>query len=226
MKGSSLKNLAMFRKLCGSDSLANVVFITTKWDLVAAEDAERREAQLLADHLRLELAGGARTARHDNTAASARAALALVLGCAGTTLRLQEQLVQGLSLGQTDAGAAIGEDLERVRKRHVEEIEELGEVLQHAPSEAVKTELADRLAQVEEQLRRVRIDKEILEMDRAREVLAHQRRLEEAAKQAGQSSKAVVSQGVSGSSGLGPLASFFLAAMEILGSAGEDDKRD
>jgi len=227
MKGSSLKNLAMFRKLCGADSLSHVVFVTTKWDAAVAADAERLEAQLAANYLSLELASGAQTARHDNTAASARAALALVLGRAGTTLRLQAQLAQGLRLGETDAGAAVGADLETARQRHEDEAEGLGEELRHAPNEAVKTQLAERLAKAEEQLRRVRIDKEILEMDRAREVLAHQKRVEQAARQAGQSSQAVVTQGVSRrSSGLGPLASFWVAVMEILGQTEEDVKKE
>ena len=82
------------------------------------------------------------------------------------------------------------------------------------------------MAALEAQLRRAKIDKEILEMDRAREVLSYQRKLEEAAKQSGQSSKSVVTQGVSSRSNFGPFSSFFLAVMEILGSAEESDKEE
>ncbi|OIW24562.1 hypothetical protein CONLIGDRAFT_691936 [Coniochaeta ligniaria NRRL 30616] len=227
MRGSSLKNLAMFRKLCGTSSLANVVFLTTKWDAVSATDGERREANLIADHLQLELASGARTARHDNTRESATDALRMVLGHEGVALQLQRQLVdEGMALRDTDAGAAIAQDLEAMRVEHVETIHELGEEMENAAAEEneeLKSALADRLAEVEEKLQKVQTDKALLEMDRAREVLAYQKKLDDVARSTGQSAKGVVYTGVSPASpdgrlpGFGPVASFFLTVLEILG---------
>ena len=45
--GSILKNLDMFKKLCGDDALRNVVLGTTKWSLInRQETGEKREQQL------------------------------------------------------------------------------------------------------------------------------------------------------------------------------------
>lgn len=231
MRGSSLKNLAMFRKLCGTSSLANVVFLTTKWDMVSVSDGERREAQLISDHVQLELASGARTARHSNTRESAIDALRMVLGHEGVALQLQKQLVdEGMALQNTDAGAAIAQDLEAKRIEHVETIHELGEEIENAAAEKneeLKSALADRLAKVEEMLQQVQADKALLEMDRAREVLAYQKKLDDVAKSTGQSAKGVISAGVSPNSpygrvaGFGAIASFFLTVLEIVGSRPE-----
>ena len=47
-RGTAVKNLHMFRRLCGQDTLASVVLVTTKWDAVPAATAEMREADLRA----------------------------------------------------------------------------------------------------------------------------------------------------------------------------------
>jgi hypothetical protein len=46
MAGSAMKNLSMFRKLCGSDNFKNVVLGTTFWDKVDASTGEEREREL------------------------------------------------------------------------------------------------------------------------------------------------------------------------------------
>ncbi|KJX95148.1 hypothetical protein TI39_contig4131g00001 [Zymoseptoria brevis] len=65
MLGSSLRNLKMFRDLCGQDPLRNVLLVTTRWGMarrVDMEQAERREEQLRTDRKFWAgmLAGGAR----------------------------------------------------------------------------------------------------------------------------------------------------------------------
>jgi hypothetical protein len=47
MEGSALKNLHMFRSLCGPDALHNVLLTTTHWSQVTRENGERREKELL-----------------------------------------------------------------------------------------------------------------------------------------------------------------------------------
>ena len=44
--GTILKNLDMFKKLCGDDAFENVVLGTTKWSIIREETGERREQQL------------------------------------------------------------------------------------------------------------------------------------------------------------------------------------
>jgi hypothetical protein len=203
MKGSARKNLAMFRKLCGTDSLANVVFVTTKWDIVPVEVAEQREEQLKAQYLQAELASGAQTARHNNTAESAKAALSMVLGHKGIPLKLQQQLVhEGLQLRETDAGRAVGAENEEMMKTSEEEIEEIKKQLQEdltQSNEALRKALEEDKKKAEEQLKKLQADKAMLEMDHARDVLAWKKRLEDVAKMKGQPSNEVLMTGVSDS---------------------------
>ncbi|KAF2823259.1 hypothetical protein CC86DRAFT_237621, partial [Ophiobolus disseminans] len=119
MSGTALKNLSMFRKLCGSESLKNVVIVTTKWDAVSNETGEMREKELMSKFLQPMLTMGAQQARHDNTLISAQEVLRKVLGNTGRTLKLQSELVdENKKLGETEAGTAVGEDIEKLRVKH------------------------------------------------------------------------------------------------------------
>ena len=66
MSGTALKNLMMFRELCGTDTLAGLV---TKWDAVTPT-AELREQEPTSKFLGPMLTLGAQQARHDNTVLS------------------------------------------------------------------------------------------------------------------------------------------------------------
>ncbi|KAF8153675.1 P-loop containing nucleoside triphosphate hydrolase protein [Mycena galopus ATCC 62051] len=78
MGGISVRNLRMFRKLCGDDALKNVVIVTTRWDDVPEKDRgamEKREKELMettGKFFEPLIAGGGRFLRHDNTTESAR----------------------------------------------------------------------------------------------------------------------------------------------------------
>lgn len=201
MKGSSIKNLAMFRKLCGTDSLANVVFVTTKWDLIPTEEAERREAQFEMRYLSTELGSGAQMARHDDTTESAREVLKKILGHQGIALKIQEQLVnEGRELKDTDAGIAVGADIEKLREEHATELEEVKTLLQEESTTAnavLKKGLEEKQAEMEERLEKLAAEKKALQMENVREML--ERRLQEAAGSTEQTTSDVLMQGVSDS---------------------------
>jgi hypothetical protein len=44
--GSAMKNLRMFKKLCGDDSLGSVVLATTFWGMTKSDTEQSREVQL------------------------------------------------------------------------------------------------------------------------------------------------------------------------------------
>lgn len=46
MQGSAIKNIQLFRSLCGDDALSKVVLVTTMWDIEKRDIAERREKEL------------------------------------------------------------------------------------------------------------------------------------------------------------------------------------
>jgi hypothetical protein len=45
MKGTELKNLSVFRHLCGTASLRNVVIVTTKWDMLKGHSIGKAREQ-------------------------------------------------------------------------------------------------------------------------------------------------------------------------------------
>ncbi|KAH7130890.1 hypothetical protein EDB81DRAFT_660794, partial [Dactylonectria macrodidyma] len=81
MKGSDITDLRMFRALCGTSGLENVVIVTAKWSTIAdnLELAEYREEQLLSDYLKPLLKSGAKYARDHGTSKSSRTIIRTVL---------------------------------------------------------------------------------------------------------------------------------------------------
>lgn len=67
MPNTTLRDLAMFRKWCGSDAVHNVVFTTTKWGDVAPGLGWRREEQITANHWKRIFDEGANITRFTDT---------------------------------------------------------------------------------------------------------------------------------------------------------------
>ena len=66
MAGTSLKNLRVFRKLCGNDSLDKVYLTTTMWDEVESNVGERRLNELKTVYWKAIIDKGAQIARCRN----------------------------------------------------------------------------------------------------------------------------------------------------------------
>src|SRR5262245_53143547 len=43
MTNASVRNLTLFRKLCGEDNLSNVILVTNRWEMIGKSEAEARE---------------------------------------------------------------------------------------------------------------------------------------------------------------------------------------
>ena len=110
MGGVSTRNLRMFRKLCGDDSLKNVVIVTNMWGKVTEEEGNEREKQLASEDKFFKpiLDQGGQIARHYNTEKSAQAILMRMIQNQPKALDIQVGLVDlGLNLGQTAAGEEL-----------------------------------------------------------------------------------------------------------------------
>jgi hypothetical protein len=198
MTGTVLKNLSMFRKLCGADSLKNVVIVTTKWDVVPNEVGEDREKELMSKFLQPMLTLGAQQARHNNTLSSAQAVLRKVLGNTGVPLKLQSELVdEKKKLGETEAGAAVGEDIEKLRIKHEKEKEELKKLIQEENNETIRVLLQQEQQKLAAAQARMEQDKQTLEANREKQMAAYEKRLQDIAEKAGTSPAEVMMKGVS-----------------------------
>lgn len=182
MGGMSRRNFISFRRLCGDAGLKNVVIVTTMWSAPAAAAdrarEEKREAQLAGSELFFKHAveKGARMARHDGGAASARALLRMLLQGEEKALRVQEEMVEEKKpLARTEVGeglqgfleekaAAHRKDMEQVKEQYREETDDVRGKVQETVKEIDETreaivelqkELAEVLANLRQQLEQV-----------------------------------------------------------------------
>lgn len=112
---SLMRNLDMFRYLCGDDGFKNVVLVTTFWDALLDQAAGEEKEQQLRDrdewwgHM---MSKGAKMKRSKNTRESAKDILAELVDFSPVTLQIQEEMVdQGLEVDQTAAGEALNRDI-------------------------------------------------------------------------------------------------------------------
>ncbi|KAI8271293.1 P-loop containing nucleoside triphosphate hydrolase protein [Colletotrichum sp. SAR11_239] len=119
----------MFRKLCGTENLSKVCLLTTMWDKVTPEFGEAKERELKSPDgfWGPMIAGRSVIRRHDGSADSARDVIRSMLVNEPTTLKLQEEIISGKLLGQTDAGISIKEDIVRLEKMYEEQLTQLRE---------------------------------------------------------------------------------------------------
>ena len=186
MQGSDVRNMSMFRKLCGDQNLSNVVLVTTHWRQMLAEPngktvGEGRLHELREDFWDDMLRKGSTMMTHDGSDKSAEDILNyLIKRKQPAVLAIQKQLVtEGLDLSDTAAGRELDAKLETQEKKFRKEITELREELEEAQRErdiysARKMQKLER--QHEEKLRRLDEDRNRLNIG------FHNLRLEEANK--------------------------------------------
>lgn len=158
--GSGIKNLRMFRKLCGEGGLGSVALATTMWSLCPAADARKREDQLVhqSDLWKHLLSHGARVFRQDNGSVSGQQIIDYLINRAQpVTLDIQHEMVdQGLKLADTGAGRELQEELEKLKEKHEKEMREIRQDMEEAireKDEERQEELREYRTQVDRQMR-------------------------------------------------------------------------
>lgn len=126
------KNLRVFRELCGNDVLDNVCLVTTNWDSVDQSLGSTREAELANNLFKLLIDGGAKTMRHDKGLVSAESIISTLVHKAPVTLKIQTELNEGKTLGDTSAGSVIIEEMKVLQKKQGEELADLLKQIQKA----------------------------------------------------------------------------------------------
>ncbi|KAG9956409.1 hypothetical protein KCU82_g39, partial [Aureobasidium melanogenum] len=200
MKGSALKNFELLRKICGTQSLRNVVIVTTKWDRMEkqglTEEAEEREQELIGDYFQPCIDAGAKTARHNNTARSARNALQLVLGNEGKPLKIQTQLVdEGMNLGETSAGEAVRETMDASAIEREKELRDVIEKLKTEQDKTYRRLLEKEQREKELEKEKAEADAKMLEADRQKQMAAYEEKLKKLAERTGESPTNVLLKG-------------------------------
>ena len=128
MGGISIKNFRTFRKLCGEDTLRNVVLVTNMWGAVDPQLGAQRERELLTQDdlgFKSALEKGAKMMRHDRNGQSAADILRYVLGNNNPmALQIQREIVdERKNVSQTAAAYEIEKELREERERQRAEAE-------------------------------------------------------------------------------------------------------
>jgi hypothetical protein len=125
----SRTNLRIFRKLCGIESLQNVIVATTFWDNVNEEEgiARMKELETKANLFQPVIAEGGKIMKHDKGLSSAHSILDAILSNQPRPLLVQEEMAQGMNLQQTAAGSELNATHIRLIASLQREIPELRE---------------------------------------------------------------------------------------------------
>lgn len=179
MYGSTLRNLKMFRDLCGENPMRNVVFATTGWgtaeksgELAKAQDNEialREDASFWEPMIRR----GATMAKFGDTRDSALHIISALVEANPVVLQIQHELVdQSKNLIDTTAGHTVNEEMKRLEEKYAKEIAKVQEEMQQA--------LADRDSELQSVLEESKENYEKLreEAQRAQDALQYERRNE------------------------------------------------
>jgi myosin heavy subunit len=140
----------MFRTLCGDDCLPNVLLVTSMWDTLLCLPngralGEQREAELIEvpEFWGAMTRKGAKLQRHDGTKERVLEIVRSMMGMGKITTAIQEQLAEGVTLGETDAGQVVNmmnaEKVKQLRadaQEHINEQKKINEGLQKEMQEA------------------------------------------------------------------------------------------
>ena len=132
MTGSAIGYLDLFHKLCGDESLKNVVLVTSWWESTGEVEGRRREEELEHRYWEPLLALGARSRRHYNTVESAQELVLSMVEHSPVPVKLQTELAKGKKLADTPAGALVNASLHKVIKKQKAELAELKRSMQSA----------------------------------------------------------------------------------------------
>jgi hypothetical protein len=177
MYGSSLRNLKMFRELCGEDPLKNVVLITTGWGVFAKagelDKAAANEQQLRTDpdFWQPLLNRGSKMARFEDTRDSALKIIESLVDNEPLVLKIQYELVdEDKDLIDTGAGATVNEEIKKLEEKYKMQLSDM----QQDMAEALKCkdrEWQEALAEAKASIERLRENNR-----RAQDVLLYERR--------------------------------------------------
>ncbi|KAL1302313.1 hypothetical protein AAFC00_002727 [Neodothiora populina] len=172
--GPSLRNIELFRKLCGEGGLSNVILATTMWDTgKTVEDIktfEMREEQLIQDFWKRMIDKGSQVRRYYNSRESALDLIHDLMRRDTVTLDIQKELVDdGKALGDTAAGSYIDEEIQKMMKKHQEELEELLRMMETS-TESARHEITQEYNKILEKMRASEEETRLLHEHRLHEI--------------------------------------------------------
>lgn len=120
MRRSSIRQLELFRKICGDESLGHVLLVTTGWANGPVNGSfAQRERELRTEYWAPMTKEGAKTFRFYGTRGSATSIVSQLLGGEEIVLALQREICdQNLKLNETSAGSFAAKARELMEKEY------------------------------------------------------------------------------------------------------------
>lgn len=176
MTGNALKNLEMFNKVCGEESLECVVLATTMWDMVSEEKGNAREEELVSEPTfwgglkglgsMVERVSGDKgtKARHNSATDSVQK---IVLKKQKIVLDIQKEMVdEHKPLHETSAGQGLDKGLQEARLEHEKELKSVQDSMRKADAKT-KRMLEDHESHYKNKLTQLDKDEENPKMSTA-----------------------------------------------------------
>jgi hypothetical protein len=144
MGGSGMKNLRVFKKLCGPDALKKVLLVTTMWENVSEDIGAAREEELRTtkEFWGSMIQKGSRMERCWNNTDSALGLVKILIQASEsadvvqTPLQIQMEMVNGeTELNGTEAAKEILAPLKRRTSKNTRELEEVRREAQEDPGD-------------------------------------------------------------------------------------------
>ncbi|KAG1878861.1 P-loop containing nucleoside triphosphate hydrolase protein [Suillus subluteus] len=127
MSGTMLRDLDVFRKMCGEDAEKNVILVTTKWanlTRITPNVGKEREQELTSVFWKEMMAHGSTTTPFDRSRPWDVMRPILANKTVVDALQIQKELVDwGRKLPETDAGKALASKVKKLEVWHREAIE-------------------------------------------------------------------------------------------------------
>jgi hypothetical protein len=175
--GSAMKNLRMFKELCGEECLGNVVLATTHWKKENLKVQQSREEQLRTnqDKWSFMISKGSKMFRQDRGATSAVEIVRYLVSRQSTViLTIQRELVdEKKDLDKTGAGKEVNADREEERLKFEKRLEKIQSGFQEAKRakdreeqqrlRAYHQEVEAKLAKIEQDGKKMRADADVLQ---------------------------------------------------------------
>ncbi|KAL5326313.1 hypothetical protein ACEPPN_007451 [Leptodophora sp. 'Broadleaf-Isolate-01'] len=181
MEGSSLLNLTVMQKLCGSETFENVVLASTFWDVVEEESGVRRENELCQTP---QFWGGmkrngSRVIRVQDYAQSKNVLLQLA-GKREVALQIQVEMVEDKKkLSDTAAGQKLNQELARLQEEHQKQKRAMKERAQAELKLREEQNQRKLAAEIARQKAAHQLQKELVEEKQRTEQRIQQEKLEE-----------------------------------------------
>ena len=153
MAGTPLKNLRVFRQLCGNNAMSQIVLTTTMWDEVDEKVGNQRLEELEESYWKLMIKQGSTTFRYFNTQESAMELLQLVAK-KRREVRLQKEIAEkNMELRETSAGQELHSRLDQLATSQMQVLQRLRAQLKDGPTEDLRKEFEAVKAQLDDTLR-------------------------------------------------------------------------